>query len=117
MECVQASLECLSLLFGFRGDFSMARLLLAGLLLIVAGSGCRMCSNCYDYASPVMDCPCGGPYARVGSVADSSYDSAPPSPDEVVLPIPQELPAEEEEPAKEETALLLEPPAVGHNDD
>jgi hypothetical protein len=41
----------------------MRRLLALSLLVIAAGSGCRMCASPYDYCGPVMDdCCCGSDY-------------------------------------------------------
>ncbi|MCC7083973.1 MAG: hypothetical protein IT427_03075 [Pirellulales bacterium] len=59
----------------------MRRLLTLSLLLIAAGSGCRMCASPYDYCGPVVDdgC-CGGEYQNYAP----RYHGAPATNDSVI---------------------------------
>ena len=45
----------------------MSRFLAALLLVSIAYCGCRPCSNCYDYSSPVANSPYAGHPGRAGS--------------------------------------------------
>lgn len=45
----------------------MHRSFIALLVSLLASFGCRACSNCYDYASPVSPSQVGHPCGRAGS--------------------------------------------------
>lgn len=60
----------------------MRRLLALSLLVVAAGSGCRMCASPYDYCGPVVDDGCAG----------GDYQSQPPSHSQ---PQFQDMPADE----------------------
>lgn len=57
---------------------------------ILLASGCRMCSDCCDYSSPVADSPYHNPYGRAGSAftGTQGYAATP-------LPMAAETPADE----------------------
>lgn len=54
----------------------MARRKYAGILLAALGCcGCHMCSNCSDYAPPVIDGPYSHVNGRAGSIFSSGYQA------------------------------------------
>jgi hypothetical protein len=95
----------------------MTRILYAAALLplLVFGSGCAMCENCFDYDSPAQggicaDAGCGG---RAGSIitpaygetilgekviADGAMDATESQPTAAVPPVPEDVPLPEATP-------------------
>ena len=57
----------------------MTRKLAAIAACLALAGGCRMCSDCCDYSSPVADSPYHNPYGRAGSAftGPQSYTTAP----------------------------------------
>ena len=93
----------------------MPRYFAAGFLLLLASTGCHVCNNCYDNASPVLDGPCVGQYERVGSVG-THYGSIWPRNSTRPSSSPQEQ--QEAEGAKDLKASDQEPlPLALHSDD
>ena len=87
----------------------MDRKLIGVFLLVLASSGCRMCSDCCDYLPPVLDGPYPPSSARAGTIANSPLVPAPDAAEEItdpsletVSPAAEEnLPTAEEAPATE----------------
>ena len=56
---------------------------LVAALIVVAASGCRMCSDSCDYSPPVAGSPYGGVHGRAGSAFSGELLSTlPPTPQE-----------------------------------
>jgi hypothetical protein len=61
-------------------------------LLVVAASGCRMCSDSCDYSPPVAGSPYGGANSRAGSAAGGAILAAEPIEPQPLPPAPSEIP-------------------------
>ena len=54
---------------------------LVAALIVVAASGCRMCSDSCDYSAPVAGSPYGSVHGRAGSAFSGEiYPTVPPTP-------------------------------------
>jgi hypothetical protein len=54
---------------------------LVAALIVVAASGCRMCSDSCDYSPPVAGSPYGSVHGRAGSAFSGEiYPTVPPTP-------------------------------------
>jgi hypothetical protein len=90
---------------------------LIALSLVVAASGCRMCSDCCDYSSPV---PGGQPLGltRAGSVLSGGAYAAPYyQPGAAGAPVAMPavaMPAVEETAPASDSPVIQLPPSVAH---
>lgn len=87
-----------------------------GAVLLLAAAGCRMCSNCCDYSSPLADGPYATVHGRAGSVASGVPVVSEPIPAVDAEPLVQPPPpAESDQPEQllePSTPMIIQPPAL-----
>jgi len=94
----------------------MDRKLVGAMLLLLASTGCRMCSSYCDNLPPVLDGPYPNTGGRVGSAFGGNLVAQPLSQREITSPTPEEPASEEsapeestvEEPSEDLTAAIEE---------
>jgi len=86
----------------------MDRKLVGAMLLLLASTGCRMCSSCCDNLPPVLDGPYPNSGGRVGSAFGGTLVAQPLSQSEIFAPTPEESAPKESAP--EESTVEEEPP-------